>query len=87
MTGLSVASARLIAKKFPWKKYRTFTDIGCAQGGVAVEIALAQRHLTGFGMDLPVVQPLFEAYVKTKGLAQRLRFQPGDFFKEPLPPQ
>ncbi len=85
MTGLSIGSAQVIAKKFPWKKYRTFIDVGCAQGGVAVEIARAHKHLTGGGMDLPVVQPIFEAYARTKGVAQRLRFHPGDFFKEPLP--
>jgi len=85
MTGLSVGSAQIIAKKFPWKKYRTFVDVGCAQGGVAVEIALVHKHLTGGGMDLPVVQPMFAAYAKARGVAQRLRFHPGDFFKDPLP--
>jgi SAM-dependent methyltransferase len=85
MTGLSVGSAQIIAKKFPWKKYRTFVDVGCAQGGVAVEIALAHKHLTGVGMDLPVVRPVFESYAKDRGVAQRLRFHPGDFFKDPLP--
>ena len=85
MTGLSIGSARVIARKFPWKQYRTFTDVGCAQGGVAVEIALAHRHLSGAGMDLPVVQPLFEAYARQKGVGERLRFHAGDFFKEPLP--
>jgi SAM-dependent methyltransferase len=85
MTGLSIGSARVIAKKFPWKQYRTFVDVGCAQGGVAVEIALAHKHLTGFGMDLPVVRPVFEGYAKARGVEARLRFLPGDFFKEPLP--
>jgi SAM-dependent methyltransferase len=85
MTGLSVGSAQIIAKKFPWKKYRTFVDVGCAQGGVAVEIALTHKHLTGGGMDLPVVQPVFEAYAQARGVAQRLRFHPGDFFKVLLP--
>ena len=85
MTGLSVGSAQIIAKKFPWKKHRTFVDVGCAQGGVAVEIALAHKHLTGLGMDLPVVKPVFESYAQARGVAQRLRFHPGDFFKDPLP--
>jgi SAM-dependent methyltransferase len=85
MTGLSIGSAQLIAKKFPWKKYRTFVDVGCAQGGVAVEIALAYKHLIGGGMDLPMVQPVFEAYAQARGVAQRLRFHSGDFFKDPLP--
>jgi SAM-dependent methyltransferase len=85
MTGLSVGSAQIIAKKFPWKKFRTFVDVGCAQGGVAVEIVLAHKHLTGGGMDLPVVQPIFESYAQARGVATRLRFHPGDFFKDPLP--
>ena len=85
MTGLSRGAARAIAKKFPWRKYRSFMDIGCAQGGVAVEIALAHRHLAGSGMDLPMVRPVFEDYVQAKGVDKRLRFHPGDFFKDPLP--
>jgi len=85
MTGLSIGSAQVIAKKFPWKKYSMFVDVGCAQGGVAVEIALAHKHLIGCGMDLPVVQPVFEAYAQARGVAQRLRFHSGDFFKDPLP--
>jgi SAM-dependent methyltransferase len=85
MTGLSIGSARVIATKVPWKRYRTFVDVGCAQGGVAVEIASAHTHLTGMGMDLSVVQPVFEAYAKIRGVDSRLRFVSGDFFKEPLP--
>ena len=85
MTGLSQGTARAIAGKFPWKKYRSFADIGCAQGGVAVEISLAHKQLTGQGMDLPVVGPIFEAYARTKKVEKRLTFHPGDFFKDLLP--
>ncbi|MBY0246209.1 MAG: methyltransferase domain-containing protein [Nitrospiraceae bacterium] len=85
MTGISIGSAQVIAKKFPWKKYKTFVDVGCAQGGVAVEIALGHKHLNGVGMDLPVVQPVFESYAQERGVGKRLRFHPGDFFKDQLP--
>lgn len=71
MAGLSLGTARAIASKFLWRKYRSFMDIGCAQGGVAVEIALAHKHLAS-GMDLPVVpvvQPIFEVYARAKKLA------------------
>lgn len=85
MTGLSQGTARAIARRFPWKHYRSFVDIGCAQGGVAAEIALAHRHLSGQGMDLPVVRPVFEAYARSKKLLKRVTFHPGDFFKDPLP--
>lgn len=85
MTGLSLPTARAMAAAFPWDKYRTFADIGCAQGGLTVEIARAHPHLTGFGFDLPAVQPVFERYVAQHGLAGRLAFQPGNFFTDRLP--
>ena len=85
MTGLSKGTAQSIAAKFPWKRYHSFADIGCAQGGVAVQIALAHRHLEGQGMDLPVVRPVFEAYVTSKRLQRRVTFCEGDFFKQSLP--
>jgi hypothetical protein len=85
MTGVSLGVGIAIAKRFPWKRYRSFVDIGTAQGGVAVQVALAHRHLKGGGMDLPVVQPIFEVYVRSHGLAGRVHFHPGDFFKDPLP--
>ena len=85
MTGLSMGAAQAIARKFSWKKYKTFADIGTAQGGLPVQLALAHHHLSGIGFDLPVVQPLFEDYVNSFGLGNRLHFQCGSFFTEPLP--
>src|SRR5215210_2594546 len=34
MTGLSLPTARAITSAFPWSEYRTFADVGCAQGGL-----------------------------------------------------
>ncbi len=85
MTGLSIPSADAIAGKFPWADYKTFVDVGAAQGGLPVQVALANEHLTGAGFDLPSVGPIFDEYVNSFGLGHRLRFLPGDFFKDPLP--
>ncbi|MDH4187568.1 MAG: methyltransferase, partial [Nitrospira sp.] len=85
MTGLSSGAARAMAKRFPWKQYKTFVDVGCAQGCLPVQVALAHPHLTGKGMDLPVVQPIFESYVREQGLDARLQFHPADFFTAPMP--
>jgi hypothetical protein len=85
MTGLSLGAARAISQKFPWSDYRTFIDIGGAQGGVPVQVALAHTHLTGGIFDLPAVGPVFEKYVARHGLSDRLRFYAGDFFNDPLP--
>jgi SAM-dependent methyltransferase len=85
MTGLSLNSARAIARKFPWRDYKTFIDVGCAQGAAPAQIAMAHPHLRGSGFDLPVVRPIFEEYIGSLTLADRVKFIPGDFFKEPLP--
>jgi O-methyltransferase domain len=85
MTGLSLGSAIAIANKFPRDRYETFVDVGAAQGGLPVQVALAHEHLTGGGFDLPSVGPIFEKYVDSHGLGDRLRFYPDDFFEDPLP--
>ena len=48
-------------------------------------LAQTHHHLTGIGADLPVVGPIFEKYVASHGLRERLRFQALDFFREPFP--
>jgi hypothetical protein len=85
MTGVSMGAAMAMAQKFPWREYRSFLDIGAAQGGLPVQVALAHAHLTGGGFDLPAIRPIFERYIDQHGLSTRLRFQEGDFFKDPLP--
>src|SRR5665213_2356509 len=57
MSGISMGSAIAIAKKFPWKNYKTFLDVGGAQGCVSVQVALAHPHLRGGEFDLPPVGP------------------------------
>jgi hypothetical protein len=85
MTGLSQPANRAIARQFPWAKYKTFADIGTAQGDLAVQIALHNPHLQGIGFDLAEVAPIFEEYRTENALTDRLVFQSGDFFKDPLP--
>jgi O-methyltransferase domain/Dimerisation domain len=85
MTGLSHGTNLTIAKNFPWKDYRTFVDVGTAQGDLAAQIARANPHLRGCGFDLPEVAPIFEEYIAEVGVADRVRFAPGSFFDHDLP--
>ena len=85
MTGISHGANMTIARAFPWKDYRTFVDVGTAQGDLAAQIALANPHLRGVGFDLPEVAPIFEEYVAKVGVADRLTFTPGSFFERDLP--
>jgi hypothetical protein len=85
MTAGSLLPARALAARFPWDRYKTFIDIGTAEGCLPVEIALAHPHLSGGGFDLPAVAPAFARYVEQRRLSDRLQFYPGDFFRDPLP--
>lgn len=85
MTGVSHGANLAIAGSFPWKDYKSFVDVGTAQGDLAVQIALANPHLTGSGFDLPEVAPIFEEYAEALGVSDRLSFAAGDFLKGDLP--
>jgi len=85
MTGICTGEAILIASRFPWKKFRTFLDIGGAQGALSVRVALTHPHITGGSLDLAAVQPIYEKYVASFGLADRLKFIPGDMNVGPFP--
>ena len=85
MTGISHGANMTIARALPWANHKTFVDVGTAQGDLAVQIALANPHLRGVGYDLPAVAPIFEEYAAAMGVADRVTFQPGDFFAHDLP--
>jgi hypothetical protein len=85
MTGISHGANMTIARAFPWARYRTFVDVGTAQGDLAAQIAKANPHLRGLGFDLPEVAPIFNAYVERVGVSDRLTFVPGNFFEQDLP--
>ncbi len=85
MTGLSMGASKAIAQQFPWDKHETFFDIGSAQGGLVVQVALAHPHIKGGGFDLPATGQIFEEYIQSNGLSDQLQFIPGNFFHDPLP--
>ncbi|HEX4740306.1 MAG TPA: methyltransferase [Caulobacteraceae bacterium] len=86
MSGISAGPAQALAARFDWSKYASAMDVGAAQGMVPVTLARSHPHLTVTGFDLPPVQPVFEAFVEEHGLSERVKFHPGNFFENPLPP-
>ncbi len=82
MTGISTGEVTLLAARFPWNRFNSFVDMGCAQGALPVRVALTHPHLRGTGFDFPVVGPIFTDYVKSFGLDDRLQFTGGDFFRD-----
>jgi SAM-dependent methyltransferase len=85
MTGLSAGAAHGIAQSFPFERHRTVLDVGCAEGGLLVQLAQSHPHLEGIGFDLPPVREAFEGFAAAAGLEERLVFHGGDFFADPLP--
>jgi hypothetical protein len=85
MSGVSRGANLAIARQFPWAQYRTYVDAGTAQGDLAVQIALANPHLSGIGFDLPEVGPIFEDYIEANGITSRVSFAGGSFFTDPIP--
>lgn len=85
MSAISAGAAHAMAGKFPWSEYKTFMDLGSAQGMVPATLAQAHPHLTGIGFDLPVAKPVFEEFIAQRGLEDRVRFRGGNFFEDPLP--
>lgn len=85
MSGGSLAPAQALAAKFPWENYKTFADIGTAQGMLPATLASAHPHLLGAGFDLPEVQPVFEEFIAGHGVSDRVKFLAGNFFTDPLP--
>jgi hypothetical protein len=83
--GGTLAIARALATRFPWRDCDTLVDIGSSEGCLPVQIAQFHWHITGGGFDRPSIGPIFNAYVNNHGLSQRLRFYPGDFCADPLP--
>jgi hypothetical protein len=82
----SLTAARTIAERFPWEQHHSVVDVGTAEGCLPVQLAMRHPHLVAGGLDLPPVRPVFEAYVDSFGLADRVRFHAGDFFVDDLPP-
>ncbi|MGW0009806.1 methyltransferase [Streptomyces tendae] len=85
MTAMSYELGAVLAERLPWERYRSFVDVGCAEGAVGVRVLRVHPHLRGIGFDLPGARAGFERYVAAHGLAERAVFVGGDFLRQSLP--
>ena len=74
-----------LLRDFPGRITKALLMLGAAQGDLIVQVALRNPHLSAVGFDLAEVAPIFEEYVEEHGLSSRVRFQAGNFFRDPLP--
>ncbi|MEU5581674.1 methyltransferase [Streptomyces huasconensis] len=79
------AAAPVLARSLDWSRYETFVDVGGSNGTLACELVRLQPHLRGTCVDLPALKEQFDALVGRAGAADKVAFQGGDFFEDPLP--
>jgi SAM-dependent methyltransferase len=71
--------------KFDWSEHETVLDVGGCKGTLVAQLLQANPHLRGHVFDLPELQAYFDESVAELGLATRMTFHSGDFFKQNLP--
>jgi SAM-dependent methyltransferase len=88
MTAMDSHSTRIgeeLASQVDWSNRTSFADLGGARGNLAAVIAKAHPHLRGTCFDRPQSRPFFDEHIGGLGIADRVTFQAGDFFADPLP--
>jgi len=85
MAGISLDSARALAERFEFSRYRSVCDIGGATGQLSMIIAQRHPQVSCTTYDLPTVAPIPEKAIAAAGLTDRVHVASGDFFVDPLP--
>ncbi|MFE0021524.1 methyltransferase [Amycolatopsis sp. NPDC059021] len=68
-----------------WGRYRSVLDIGGCRGSLVGQVAREHPKLTGTVFDLPPLRQVCLRRAAELGVADRIRFHGGDFFRDPLP--
>lgn len=80
---LQVAAS--IVQAYDFSRFRTVIDVGGGYGALLSVALEAYPHLEGASADLAYMEPEATAFLRGRGLAQRARFIPTDFFSA-VPP-
>ena len=79
------AAAKFAANAPELEDVEHIVDLGGASGALLIALAEQFPHLRGTVFDLPPVRPIAEGFFREQNLEDRLHFQEGDFFDDPLP--
>lgn len=85
MAGLCRAETEEIARSDAWGPCRVLVDIGGAPGVFARAALEADRCVRAVIFDLPQTAGYVARRARASGMAERLTFAPGDFFRDPVP--
>jgi ubiquinone/menaquinone biosynthesis C-methylase UbiE len=86
MAGISAGNFQAFAEKFDFSKFETMTDVGGATGLMSTLVAKQNPHMTCTSTDLPAATEIARRKIAEAGLSDRVKAEPIDFFKDPIPP-
>lgn len=85
MFSMTYPAAVEYAARFDFSPYRNIVDVGGASGAFFAAVLPRFPGIGGTIFDLPAVGDAARECMERFGLAERVQFQAGDFFKDPLP--
>jgi 3-hydroxy-5-methyl-1-naphthoate 3-O-methyltransferase len=77
-------AAYMIARRLNFKQVRTVLDLGAGPGVYALEWAKAYPRISATVYDVPSVVPITRQYIRSYGLADRVKVFSGDFKRDPI---
>lgn len=86
MHGFGQLSSPRVVRKFDLKQFKHLVDLGGATGHLCIAACEAYPEMSAAIFDLPPVQRFAEEHIAASSVPGRVKFLPGDFFKDPLPP-
>jgi SAM-dependent methyltransferase len=85
MFNMAMGLAPLVAAALDLSASRSLLDLGGGPGTYAIHFCLRNPGLTATVYDLPTTRPFAERTIARFGLADRIRFAPGDYLEDPVP--
>jgi acetylserotonin N-methyltransferase len=85
MHGFGQISSPHVAAAFDLRRFKHLVDLGGGTGHLAIAACELYPNLTATLFDLPEALPLAREIVGDSGVSDRIRFEGGDFFQDPLP--
>ena len=85
MHGFGLISSPHVVAAFDLSRFGHLVDLGGATGHLAIAACQRYPNLRATVFDLAGTEPLARAVLGASALSDRIRFEAGDFFNDPLP--
>ena len=86
MHGFGRISSHRVVQTFDLSSFRRLVDLGGATGHLCIAACSVHREMMATVFDLPQVEPYAQERIEEASLTSRIKFVPGDFFSDDLPP-